>query len=490
MNLDLRTVYLMDAALYLMLHGAIWVGLARYRSGVVTLWSISGIVSALGIVFLGLRGIAPDWAVAIVGQVLMAAGNLGRQLALRRLMPASVKRWLIGHGCFNLAYLVATGAMFLDDSMWSYMVILFYGFYAVNLVEYILIGRAMRHSGLDAGAQAIETAGFAFTVSLGIKTVALVSGWGEFDLYIMAWDHVVVFVGQFVAISLINVGFLQVFVAEMHKARESAEQALQMEQQKAQLLRAHAHDLGELLNERAEIIRQLTLSNKSAGMGALMSNTAHEVNQPLSAIVLKSEMVESYLALPAHHHKIADLCRGIRDDVQKAAGVIRTLRNMFSLSRGRFENLNFSQLVLDVLAMVKTRSEQLGIRVEAQIDADVMLTGDAIQLQQVVLNLLNNAIDALTSVPVAQPALTVSCRVENGRVQLCVRDNGPGIDAEKRRDIFSLLKSHESGGSGVGLWLSQAIVKSHGGVLELVSAPDQGAEFCLRLPAHDPHLMF
>ena len=99
MIMDLRTIYLMDAALYLMLHAAIWVGLLSYRSRLVAAWSLSGIVSAAGLVFLGMRGVWPDWTLVICGQFLMAAGNFGRQITLRSMLGSIPRLWWWGTAC-------------------------------------------------------------------------------------------------------------------------------------------------------------------------------------------------------------------------------------------------------------------------------------------------------------------------------------------------------------------------------------------------------
>lgn len=482
MDLDLRTIFVMDAALYLMLHGAIWIGLERYRSGLVAVWSLSGMLSAVGLLFLAARGVLPDWTVVVFGQTLMAMGNLGRQIALRSMVGGPTRSWLWRQGLFNLAYLALGLGLFLGQATEWLMVLVFYAFYTLNLAEYFRIGRAMRHAGLEQGPLAIEAAGFTFCLSLGIKTVALLAGWAEVDLYAMAWDQAVVFVGQFVAISLVNVGFLQVFVAEMHKARVRAEQDFLLQQQKTDLLQQHARDLGTLLGEREELIRQLTLSNKTAGMGALMASIAHEINQPLTTIVLKAELIDAHLQTEQGVQAARLLSAQIRDDTHKAGAIIRTLRSMFSIGKGQFERLDFSALVQDVVTLVRSRADRQGIALHVDLTPNVMLTADPTQLQQVLLNLLNNAMDAVAEAGSSQPRIDVQCHLAQGHARLTVSDNGVGIAAAHEADVFALFKTSKSQGMGVGLWLSQAIVQSHGGQLTFESAPGQGTVFLLRLP--------
>lgn len=489
LNLDLRTIFLMDAALYLMLHGAIWIGLARHRSGLVALWSLSGMLSAVGLVLLGMRGVLPDWTAALLGQLFMALGNWGRQGALHAMVGGPTRPWLWRQGLFNLAYLALNTGLFLMQASEWLMVLVFYAFYSFNLAEYFRIGRVMRRSGVEHGALAIEAAGAAFCTSLGIKTLALAGGWGEVDLYTMAWDQVVVFVGQFVAISLVNVGFIQAFVGEMDKARLRAEQDLLLQRQKSDLLEQHAQDLGALLSEREEIIRQLTLSNKTAGMGALVASIAHEINQPLTTVVLKAELIDSMLEQSTELGEARKLSGQIREDTQRVGSIIRTLRSMFTMGKGQFEKLDFSLLMQDLLTIVRGRAERLGVRLQADVQAQLMVTGDATQLQQVVLNLLNNALDAVSESGVQAPCIQVRCWLQDGQVLLRVQDNGCGIDPAHQGDVFQLFKTSKPKGMGVGLWLSQAIVQSHGGQLDFESTPGQGTVFELRLSIHDERLV-
>lgn len=482
MILDLRTIYLMDAALYLMLHAAIWVGLLQYRSRTVAAWSASGIVSAFGLVFLGMRGVWPDWTLVIIGQFLMAAGNLGRQITLRSMLGPISRTWLFGHGLFNAVYMGTGLFLFLSlDDYFPWLVLLFYGFYSLNLIEYMLIGRAMRKQAGLSGAWAIEFAGVAFCVSLSMKTIALLGGWGEFSLYTMAWDQAVVFIGQFVAISLINVGFLQAFVGQVQASRLRAENEARLQQQRFDLLQQHTQQVSDLLKEREEIIRQLTLSNKSAGMGALVAGIAHEVNQPLTALTIKNEVMETLLQRPDERENLSMLVKEMRADALKVSQIVRTLRSMFMTRTQHFESIDFPALVRDVLLIIGGRRHRGGIQISTSLPEQATVVGDVTQLQQVVLNLLNNAMEAFDGAGIQTPTIDVSCTVQGDQVVLRVHDNGPGIDPARQEEVFALFKSSKAQGMGVGLWLSRSIVNAHGGHLDFDNQP-QGVVFTLCLP--------
>lgn len=489
MNIDVQTIFWMDAFLYLMLHAAIWYGMARYHSGLVTLWSVSGLSSALGVFVLGSRGLLPTASVVFWGVLLMALGNFGRQAALRSLDGPADRRWLWGMAAFNGLYLLVTYGHYFSGGSEAGVILLFYGFYTLNCLEYVMSGRRIAATHDPFGSRAVQSAGWLLVVTLGIKTVAILGGWGATDLYEMSWDQAVVFAGQFVAVTMLSVGFMQIFVDQMHKAQIRAEQGLAREQERSALLRQHSEDLSMLLSEREEIIRQLTLSNKSAGMGALVASIAHELNQPLTTIVLKTELIESHLMRnpdPAsaltEAHKLADL---IREDTRHAAAIIRTLRSMFTTGKGEYVRFDLAQSVQDVVHIVHAHAKRRDIAMVVDLPQPLMLTGDPTQLQQVVLNLLNNAIDARLENPAEPSRITISGQLRPGWVELRIADNGCGITEAQKEDIFALFKTSKSQGMGVGLWLSQSIVESHGGRLTFESEAGQGAVFLLALPAHD-----
>jgi signal transduction histidine kinase len=483
--LDVRTIYMMNAVVYLMLHGIIWVSLARYQNRVVALWSVSGIVSAVGVIFLGSLGLMPEWIAAIFGQVLMAAGNYGRQYALRSIVGTPSVRWAWGQGLFNLAYLGVNGALFFTGASYEQMMVVFFGFYAINCFDYFLAGRQIARQSDSAGARSVQWGGLVFTSTLGMKFVSMLGGWGAAGMYDAGWDQMVLFAGQFMAISLVNFGLMQILVDQFQRARVQAEDDLLVQRERTAQVEQHSLDLTQLLREREEIIRQLTLSNKTAGMGALMSSIAHEINQPLTTIVLKTELIQSYLTAPEGAQEVNKLCAQIRDDAHRAGGMIRTLRNMFTIGRGAFEKLNFADMLRDVASIVRSRTDRQGIALLLDVPASLPLTGDATQLQQVVLNLFNNAIDAVSAQGLSAALITVQGRLHEGMVELRVQDNGRGIDPAVQRDVFALFKSPAARDMGVGLWLSQAVVESHGGKLDFESTPGQGTLFSLRLPVRD-----
>jgi len=277
---------------------------------------------------------------------------------------------------------------------------------------------------------------------------------------------------------------MQIFIDKDHCNKMLILQQLAREQERAAMALQHSQDLGVLLTEREEIIRQLTLSNKSAGMGALVASFAHELNQPLTATLLHAELMGSHLKQTQLDRDMLQSVSGfIVNDTQRAADIIRKLRSLFRMSKGEFQRIDFKQLVLDVLDIVHAKLQTSGIEITTQIAPHFELTGDLTQLQQVVLNLINNAVDALNLVDRQPRQLKITGEAQEGYLLLTVADNGPGISVEDQEAVFSLFKTSKSDGMGVGLWLSQSIVESHGGMLTFTTEPGRGCVFTLKLPS-------
>lgn len=486
--MNVQTIFWMDAFLYLMLHAAIWYGLARFRSPVVLLWSVSGIFSALGLCVLGSRGLISLDLVVVVGQFLMAAGNWGRQVALRSLNGPADRSWLWASGGANLAFLTLSYSLHFTGSPESTIMLLFYAYYTFNCLEYFVTGQRIGLTHDPKGAASVKWAGLLLSLTLGIKTLAMLTGVGATDLYENAWDHAVVFVGQFVGLVMLCIGFMQIFIEQDHRKKMAIEQQLAREQERAVLALKHSEDLSALLTEREEIIRQLTLSNKSAGMGALVASFAHELNQPLTANLLHAELMQARLAAAQNERQPLDLVMlsSVADelvkDAQRAGDIIRKLRNLFRMSKGDYAHVPLTPLVLDMVDLVRAKMDPKHMALSTELDQGLQLHGDATQLQQVVLNLLNNAIEAMLEMPEGQARLTVRGQVSGDCIDIDVEDNGKGIAPEHRGDLFSLFKTSKAQGMGVGLWLSQAIAQAHGGQLTCHCEPGLRTVFTLRLP--------
>lgn len=221
-------------------------------------------------------------------------------------------------------------------------------------------------------------------------------------------------------------------------------------------------------------------------MGELVASIAHEVNQPLAAIVTNSHAALRWLerAEPDYHEVAAALQR-VHRDAAHAGNVITRIRGFLKKEGLKREPVDIHGMIEALLQMLQRLLQQSGIAVERVIAGDLpRLVGDQVQLQQVVLNLLVNAIDAMRAENLTQPRMRIEVCAEagGGAIRFAVEDIGPGVAPAMRESIFEAFHSSKSDGLGMGLAISKSIVEHHGGSLWLDDAYTAGARFVFRIP--------
>jgi signal transduction histidine kinase len=286
--------------------------------------------------------------------------------------------------------------------------------------DYFRIGRQIHNQQASLGANLLMWAGLTLTVTLGIRTLGVFLSGTIDDLYQPSWHQAVMVFGQFTAITLSNVAFLRIFLEIAERKKMATAQELAVTTERASAMHNQSVHLKLLLQEREEIIRQLALFNKTAGMGALVASLAHELNQPLTAIQLNAELIESAFAQnssealddPALKEAMGDLMK----DNQRAANIIRTLRNMFGSGNKTLSTFDMNELVSDVVLICKARLHRNVIDLVIDLSPQPLyFTGDKSQLQQVLLNLITNANDAFLPSQAHRSAHAVAQRQDGGQ---------------------------------------------------------------------------
>ncbi len=243
-------------------------------------------------------------------------------------------------------------------------------------------------------------------------------------------------------------------------------------------------DIKALLSERESLISQLLKANKTAATGALSASIAHELNQPLGASFLNIQFLQKKLAegsLSAEQNQ--EVLAALLSDNQRAATIIRSLRSIFSDGKLDIEQVELGELIEAVLKITKPEIQSKNIQVILRLSSKSLVDVHRGEIQQVFLNLINNAIQALDISTVALRTLKVESYDVAGGIELLVIDNGPGIPAETKSHLFELLAgSDKKSGMGLGLWLCEHIISRHGGRISYQDAPGGGAQFTVFLP--------
>jgi PAS domain S-box-containing protein len=245
---------------------------------------------------------------------------------------------------------------------------------------------------------------------------------------------------------------------------------------------------------RAEAAMQATQAElmrvaRIVTMGELLGSIAHEINQPLTSIVINARACRNLLGAP--DPPLAEIRRAVGDIAaagQRAGDVIGRIRALLEKGRAHSEELNINTVVGEVLELTRAAilKNRIVLRTELATAAPT-LVADRVQLQQVVLNLVTNAIESMSSSADGPRELTISTHSDGGeRVSLQVQDTGIGIDAEHLTRIFDPFFTTKPEGMGMGLSISQTIVKHLGGRLWATPNDDGGATVAFSLPVSSP----
>jgi len=222
-------------------------------------------------------------------------------------------------------------------------------------------------------------------------------------------------------------------------------------------------------------------------MGQMTASIAHEVNQPLAAIVANGSAALRWLHRPEPDiGEASQALERIRDEGMRAADIITTVRGMFGERSGDHAPLDFGEVVRGVLALCRGEIDDAGITLRSRIAANLpLIRGDRVQLQQVVLNLVTNAVDAMRLVAADRRNLTITLENAGPRIELRVTDSGTGIPSEVRDRVFEAFYTTKPNGMGMGLSICRSIVEAHNGTLSVEKSDTTGSTFLVAIRIGD-----
>jgi PAS domain S-box-containing protein len=245
----------------------------------------------------------------------------------------------------------------------------------------------------------------------------------------------------------------------------------------------------EMLRDREQRIRdaqaELARVTRVTTLGELAASIAHEINQPLAAIVADANASLNWLAAPVPDlHRVRDSLDAIVKDGHRAGDVIQRIRQLTTKGELQKASLDINGLIREVMPLL--RSELQRHHVAARVDlAETALhvLADPVQLQQVIINLVMNAIEAMASIEDRPREVVIRSRRSADEVVVTVSDAGVGIDPRTVDQLFTAFFSTKSGGMGMGLSISRSIIEAHGGRFGATANVDHGATFHFALPA-------
>jgi two-component system sensor kinase FixL len=242
-----------------------------------------------------------------------------------------------------------------------------------------------------------------------------------------------------------------------------------------------------------ELAAQLVHADRVQSLGRLAAGLAHELNQPLGAIVNYAEACDAALAAPVDEkvqHRVRGHVRRLRQASLRAGEIVRRMRNFVRPSPGSLVAVDLRTLIAEVVDFCRPLAIEAEVDVALELPSkSVLVWADPIQIQQVLVNLLQNALQAMTADAQDVRRLTIRMAQREESVQIDVADNGPGLADAMSAELFEPFQTTKSDGLGLGLSICRAIIEQHQGTIWARPLPHAGAQFSFELPFMPAHAL-
>jgi PAS domain S-box-containing protein len=237
------------------------------------------------------------------------------------------------------------------------------------------------------------------------------------------------------------------------------------------------------ITEWKRLQADLTRASRVSSMGELSASLAHEISQPIGAVVTNAHSCLRWLS---HEQPDLEEARAAASRIvqsgTRAGEIVRRVRLLFKQDTPERELVDLNEIIREMVLLLHSEAIEYGVLVPTELAADLPeVTGDRVQLQQVLMNLMMNSIDAMKDMD-GRREITIQSQHEDGQILISVSDTGVGLPPEQGDKIFSAFFTTKTHGTGMGLRISRSIIESHGGRLWAADNSPRGARFCFTLP--------
>jgi PAS domain S-box-containing protein len=260
-----------------------------------------------------------------------------------------------------------------------------------------------------------------------------------------------------------------------------------LETEEGTLVSAAVRDVTERTRSE-EALRQtqadLAHVSRLTTMGELTASLAHEVNQPIAAAITDANTCLRWLSRDQPHLEEARAAASrMVQDGRRAGEIVKRVRLLFKKDSLQRELVDLNEIIREMMLLLYSEATQFAVIIRTELAADLpQVMGDRVQLQQLLMNLIMNSIDAMKGVDGTRELTIQSQRGEDGQVLISVSDTGVGLPPQKAEQIFDAFFTTKTHGTGMGLRISRSIVESHGGRLWADLNSPRGARFAFTLP--------
>jgi C4-dicarboxylate-specific signal transduction histidine kinase len=219
-------------------------------------------------------------------------------------------------------------------------------------------------------------------------------------------------------------------------------------------------------------------------LGQLTASIAHEVNQPIGAALINAQTALRWLSRqPPDAGRATQAIDRVVNDCQRAADIVSRTRDLVKKSPPRKDILEINEAILEVIELTRGEMSQSGVRLQTQLAESLpAIPGDRVQLQQVILNLVMNAVEAMSEMSEGKLELLINTQTGERCVLVAVRESGPGLSEVDLERVFEAFYTTKSSGLGIGLSICRSIAEAHGGRLWATANVPKGAAFQFALP--------
>lgn len=455
---DLRTAYLIIGMLYFIMPAAVWLALRGNKETSVNEWCIGGSLFGLGLFLLSRRHYFPHWLTYETAVLVMNLGHLARVMALRRELkrPLSKPTALTLAAAFLLFYEMGR---LLDPQGNSYFLVSLFSL-ALYFFWIAMLAFQLAHQQSYKSATWL---GLTYT-SLGALTLLHVIrvGTGSTNTNPMQpdWGMIAIVLMGCIAAMIGNTSFMGIFI------ERATRQQLATTRDQARAV------------ESARLGRQIAHLDRVRSMGMITASVIHELSQPLTSIKMTAELAQ--MQATAEPTVLKQIGR-ILNQSRHASEVLQRIRSFMAMKESTHRPVSLQEVNERVISLLHDwlKSENVTLKTDAP-DQPVVVSGDSVQLAQILVNLYRNAIEASANSNYC--CIQIRIEIRKGRAIFQVHDNGPGFSQQVLQQKDMEFHSAKSGGLGIGLQISRQIALQHGGQLHLRNGTTGGAVVELDLP--------
>jgi C4-dicarboxylate-specific signal transduction histidine kinase len=237
-----------------------------------------------------------------------------------------------------------------------------------------------------------------------------------------------------------------------------------------------------LVKEKNQFLQGLISSNRAIGISALANSLAHQLSQPITGVILQTESVKRSLYQLEGQGKSIDALNTVSEQLKRLSDLVNNLRRVFSGKGSEFQSVNVQVVCDEILEIIEPTIRSENIQLVKEYKSNPQVVGNTIQIQQVLINLFNNAIDAIVSSNSKVRAITLTVSEGESFALVSIQDSGNGISKEVKKSIFEIYQTTKKDGIGIGLWLCKEIIDRHEGSIHAANSAQGGATFEVRLP--------